>query len=108
MLLATGGALLSPLSAADNGPISATGTGSVTAGPATVTASGGVAPYTYATAYLSGDVPSAILGGTTSAPSVRVDGMVALEFYGGTIRVTVTDALGATATTDISWTITGG
>lgn len=107
MLLASGGALLSALTATNNGPVSGIGLGTVDTSSATITPSGGTPSYTYSAAYLSGDTVT-IVGGTTAAPSFRRTGVVLFDFFEGVVQVTVTDAASRTTTTEVNWSITGG
>jgi hypothetical protein len=105
-LLRAASLALKAMSAANDGPVLAEGIGSVTAGPATVTVTGGVAPYTYSSAYLSGDTVT-IVGGSSSTPSFSRSGVTLGQNFTGVVRTTVTDAASRTTTTDITWQITG-
>ena len=98
---------VAPLTATNNGPVDGLGLGTVDTAAATVTVTGGTPTYSYNAAYLSGDTVT-ILNGTTATPSFRRTGVIALDFFTGTVRVTVTDAASRTTTTDVTWTITGG
>lgn len=61
--------------------------------------SGGIAPYTYAWAYLSGSTFT--VSHPTSAGTFFSHNFVAFGTRSGTYRCTVTDSLGSTATVDV-------
>lgn len=105
-LLRAASLALKAMAASNDGPVFGTGTGTVIAGPATIIVNGGVAPYTYSAAYLSGDTVT-ILGGTSSTPSFQRGSVGVADVFEGVVRVTVTDNASRTATTDVSWNISG-
>jgi hypothetical protein len=92
--------------ASNDGPAYGAGTGLVQTGSVNITVTGGTAPYTYSTAYLSGNTAT-IIGGTTSTVAFSRSGVLITSYFSGVARCTVTDAKGRTATTDIGWTIEG-
>lgn len=76
----------------------------LTSNTTTVTPAGGVAPFTYAWAYLSGDTgvnPTA----ASSATSAFSGSIAVGEVKSTTFRCTVTDANGATATASVTCTL---
>lgn len=74
------------------------GAGSVTTASTTATPSGGIGPFSYAWARLSGfgTANSPAMATTTFTETVALE-----EFKSGVFRVTVTDSTGATATADV-------
>ena len=73
----------------------ATSSGSVTTGSASVTVSGGIAPYTYAWSYISGN--SSITITTPTGSSTTFSATVAGIPKQANYQCTVTDSLGHTA-----------
>lgn len=108
MLLGAGGNPFAPLSVtAFNALGQRVGAGVATtfAGETETTPSGGMAPYTYSWARVSGSTVPAI--DNTTAQNPQWSGTLnAADEQRATWRVTVTDALSATATTDITVTLT--
>lgn len=78
---------------------------SILTGNVTTTPSGGLAPYTYAWAKLSGDSISAV-SPASATTQFRATTMAELEVRTATFRVTCTDSLGSSDTEDVSVTIT--
>jgi hypothetical protein len=80
------------------------GTGTATTGTATVTPTGGTAPYTYAWSLLTYDAgtPPTATVPTGPATAFTQTGIGAGEFYTSDWRVTVTDNLGLMTTADIT------
>jgi hypothetical protein len=70
-----------------------------------VTASGGTAPYTYATSFVSGGTGITINDGTTSSPYFSATGLTEGETRSGTARILVTDNVSATVDTFVTVTI---
>jgi hypothetical protein len=70
-----------------------------TTNSATCMPSGGVGPYTYAIARISGDGGTAV--SSSSATSTFTRSIQSDEFKTSTFRWTVTDSLGSTATADV-------
>lgn len=85
------------LSASGGGTVSGTrvGTGDAYSSPATITASGGVTPYSYAWSYYSGD--SIAITSPSSASSTFYRTLANGNSSSTVVKGTVTDALGATA-----------
>lgn len=69
---------------------------------ATVTASGGTAPYTYAWTRISGATEITANSTTAATTSFNCTGLAAGEVNNAVFRCTVTDSVSATATADVS------
>ena len=78
---------------------------SLQAGPVLVTPSGGQSPYTYAWTRESGNLISAT-SPASAQTYFRASNMTELEERTAVFRCTATDALGSTATADVSVSIT--
>lgn len=99
-----GGGSASGLTATvDTDFVSGFGIGSATTGPATVTASGGTAPYTYAWTRIAGG-DNRINAVSPASPTTTFNAPVLTlrEFATDTFRCRVTDAVGATADVFVS------
>ena len=86
-------------------PNSSPGPSSGPLGPSTATPSGGVSPYTYAWTVVAntGDSGSPHVTSPTAASSTfTVTGVLGQDTGGGTILMTCTDSVGATATDSIT------
>ena len=105
LTLAFAAASTAPI-ASNDGPAYGAGVGLVQTGNVNITVTGGTAPYTYSTVYLSGDTAT-IIGGTTATVAFSRSGVLITSNFSGFARCTVTDAKSRTATTDIGWTIEG-
>lgn len=77
-----------------------------TSGGTTITPSGSIGPYTYSTAYQSGDSSGSVTGGTTSTPTISKNfvGVPSSDFafLDAVYRCTVTDGFGQSNYHDIS------
>lgn len=78
---------------------------SATTSSATATPSLGTAPYTYAWAYVSGDVTMTVTSASSASTTFARTGMVLHNSYTTVWRATITDNTSATATADITVTI---
>lgn len=79
------------------------GTGTIWSNAATVTASGGTAPYTYAWSKVSGDTLT--VESSTAASTRFGHSSATVGTWTGVYRCTVTDAASNTATVDVTATI---
>lgn len=95
------GASVAPGSASSSG-----GATSQTTNTVTVTPSGGTSPYTYAWTWLSGGTGITIGSATAATTSFSATGLTSGETRSGVARCTVTDAVSATYTVDVSVNIT--
>ena len=86
-------------------PNSSAGTSSGSLGPSTATPSGGVPPYTYAWTVFANTGDSGhpnITSPTAASSTFTVTGVLGQDTGGGTILMTCTDSVGATATAYIT------
>lgn len=98
---------MGPLSAGSSNVFGSTGANNVNdvVGNSVIQASGGVSPYTYSTAYVSGtNIPISSGTATTSTPQFFRSGRPPAGTVSGIFRCTVTDSASTVTTTDFTVT----